>query len=147
MIRATLDTNLFVSMAIRPGGVPDRIRIAWRNGQFILLISPPLLAEVRRVLAYPRLRALIRLSPSEEAELLRLLVEETEITAGTLRVEAVPDDPADNFVLACAVEGRAHYLVSGDTHLLSLRDYSGIPIITARAFLTVLEQESRPPGT
>ena len=62
MIRAVLDTNLFVSMAIRPGGTPDQIRLAWQDGRFTLLASPPLLAEIQRVLAYPRLRALIRIS-------------------------------------------------------------------------------------
>jgi putative PIN family toxin of toxin-antitoxin system len=135
VIRAVLDTNLFVSMAIRPGGVPDRVRQEWQHGSFTLLASQDLLAETRRVLAYPRLRALIRLSGEEEAELLRLLTEETELTPGTLQVDAIPADPADNMVLACAVEGHADYIVSGDTHLLSLREYAGIPIITARAFL------------
>jgi putative PIN family toxin of toxin-antitoxin system len=76
VIRAVLDTNLYVSMAIRPGGVPDQVRGAWRDRRFILVTSPPLLTEFRRVLAYPKLRALIRLSPKEEEELLRLLVEE-----------------------------------------------------------------------
>jgi hypothetical protein len=131
-------------MAIRPGGVPDQIRRAWQDGHFSLLASQDLLAETRRVLAYPRLRALIRLSADEEAELFRLLIEETELTPGTLEVDAVPADPADNMVLACAVEGHADYIVSGDTHLLALREYAGIPIITARAFLEVLEAAKRP---
>ena len=97
MIRAVLDTNLFISMAIRPGGVPDRIRQAWQVGDFTLLASHDLLSEIHRVLAYPRLRALIRLSGKEEAELLRLLVEETEMTPGTLQVDAIPADPADTW--------------------------------------------------
>ena len=147
MIRAVLDTNLFVSMAIRPGGVPDQVRLAWQDGRFTLLTSPPLLAEIRRVLAYPRLRDLIRLSRVEEETLLRLLVEDREITAGTLEVAVVAADPTDNMVLACAVEGHADYIVSGDTDLLSLREYTGIPIITARAFLDVLEAARHSSGS
>jgi putative PIN family toxin of toxin-antitoxin system len=143
VIRAVLDTNLFVSMAIRPGGVPDQIRLAWQEGGFTLLTSPPLLAEIRRVLAYPRLRRLIRLPRAEEAALLGLLVEDAEITAGALELAAVAADPTDNMVLACALEGHAHYIVSGDTDLLSMREYGGIPIITARAFLDVLEAQRR----
>jgi len=141
VIRAVLDTNLFVSMAIRPGGIPDQIRLAWQDGRFTLLASPQLLAEIQRVLAYPRLRVLIRISREEEEGLLRLLVEETETTAGSLEVDAVAADPSDNMVLACAVEGHADYIVSGDTHLLSLREYAGIPIITAAAFLDLLKRE------
>jgi hypothetical protein len=87
VIRAVLDTNLFVSMAIRPGGTPDQIRLAWQDGRFTLLASPPLLAEIQRVLAYPRLPVLIRISREEEGDLLRLLVEETEKTAGSLEVD------------------------------------------------------------
>lgn len=136
-----LDTNLYVSMAIRPGGVPDQVRGAWRDRRFILVTSPPLLTEFRRVLAYPKLRALIRLSPKEEEELLRLLVEEAEITPGTLQVAAIAADPADNMVLACAIEGHADYMVSGDEHPLSLRAHAGIPIVTARECLGVLEEE------
>lgn len=147
MIRAVLDTNLFVSMAIRPGGIPDQVRLAWQDGLFTLLTSPDLLAELRRVLTYPRLRALIRLSREDEAKLLRLLVEETEITAGTIQVDVVRDDPADNTVLACAVEGHADYIVSGDTHLLALRRCAGIPIVTARAFLEILKTQGPLQGT
>lgn len=146
MIRVVLDTNQIVSMAIRPGGVQDQIRAAWRERRFLLLTSPLLLAEVHRVFTYPKLRALIRLSPEEEEALLRLLVEEAEIMPGTLRVHAVAEDPADNMVLACAEEGHADYIVSGDSHLLSLREHAGIPIITAREFLKILQGESPPPS-
>jgi hypothetical protein len=134
-------------MAIRPGGVADRIRSAWQEKRFVLLTSPALLAEFRRVLTYPKLRSLIRLSPDEEESLLRLLVEEAEITAGTLQVQVVEVDPADDAVLACAIEGHADCIVSGDSHLLSLRQHAGIPIITARAFLRILERESSPEVT
>lgn len=146
MIRVVLDTNQIVSMAIRPGGVQDQIRAAWRDRRFLLLTSPQLLVEVHRVFTYPRLRALIRLSPEEEEALLRLLVEEAEITPGTHRVQTVAADPADTMVLACAEEGHADYIISGDNHLLSLREHAGIPIITAREFLKILRGESPPPS-
>ena len=144
MIRAVLDTNQLVSMTIRPGGVADQIRRAWQESRFILLTSPPLLAEFRRVLTYPKLRRLVRLSPDEEEALLQLLVEEAEITAGTLPVQVIEADPEDDAVIACAIEGHADYIVSGDVHLLSLHEHAGIPIITARAFLAVLAHESPP---
>lgn len=142
MIRAVLDTNQLISMVIRPGGMADQIRQAWEDGQFILITSVPLVAEFRRVLTYPKLRLLIRLSPREREGLLRLLVEEAEITPGTLRVRAVAADPSDDLVLACAIEGHADYIVSEDSHLLSLREYAGTLIVTARQFLHVLRETS-----
>jgi len=125
VIRAVLDTNQLVSMTIRPGGVAD---------------------QIRRALTYPKLRGVVRLSPDEEEALLRLLVEEAEITPGVLQVHAIEADPADNAVVACAIEGHADYIVSGDAHLLSLHEHAGIPIVTAREFLRALERESPPQG-
>jgi len=146
VIRAVLDTNQLVSMTIRPGGLADQIRRAWQQRRFILLTSPLLLAEFRRVLTYPKLRSLVRLSPDEKEALLRLLVEEAEITAGTLHAQVIEADPPDNAVVACAIEGHANYIVSGDSHLLSLHQHAGIPIVTAREFLEVLKEESPPQG-
>jgi uncharacterized protein len=142
VIRAVLDTNQLVSMLIRPGGVADQIRQAWQDRQFILITSRPLLEEFQRVLTYPKLQRLLRLSSEEQSLLLHLLVEEAVLTAGTLRVKAVEADPADDAVLACAVEGHADYIVSGDSHLLDLEVHAGIPIVTARAFLGILSRPS-----
>jgi predicted nucleic acid-binding protein len=50
-------------------------------------------------------------------------------------LDAVSDDPDDNRVLECAVEGKANIVVSGDRHLRKLRSYAGIPILTVRQFL------------
>ena len=51
----------------------------------------------------------------------------------------IPADPVDEMVLACAVEGQADLIVSGDRHLLDLGEYQGIPIVTAREFLGWLQ--------
>ena len=65
MIRAVLDTNQYVSMAIKAGGTADRLLAAWREDRFVLLLSPPILEEIIRVLRSPRLRRLIRLTAVE----------------------------------------------------------------------------------
>ncbi|MFH1774405.1 MAG: putative toxin-antitoxin system toxin component, PIN family [Methanobacteriota archaeon] len=55
-------------------------------------------------------------------------------------VNAIKRDPDDNKVLACAVESKSEYLVSGDVHLLDLKEYKGINIVTASEMLKVLEK-------
>jgi predicted nucleic acid-binding protein len=50
----------------------------------------------------------------------------------------VPRDPEDNMVLECAIEGHARYIVSGDNHLLVLKEFRGIQIVRATDFLQVL---------
>jgi predicted nucleic acid-binding protein len=63
------------------------------------------------------------------------------LTPGELAVEAVADDPADDLVLACAVEGNADFIISGDHHLLDLENYQGIKIVNPARFLDLLERE------
>ncbi len=65
-------------------------------------------------------------------------------TPGALTLAVVTDDPTDDRYLECAVEGDAHYIVSGDRHLLALQEYQGIRILTPRAFLTSLGEQPLP---
>jgi predicted nucleic acid-binding protein len=51
----------------------------------------------------------------------------------------IDDDPDDDRVLECAVEGRADMIVSGDRHLLKLAKYQGVPIVTVRQFMDSTE--------
>ena len=55
-----------------------------------------------------------------------------------LSLNVVAEDPDDNRVLECAVSGRADYVISGDRHLLKLKEHGGIPILTAREFLNAM---------
>ena len=52
-------------------------------------------------------------------------------------VDVIKADPTDNKYLACAHEGEADYIVSGDHHLLDLGAYEGIQIITASEFISI----------
>jgi len=61
------------------------------------------------------------------------------VTEGKLTANIVTQDPDDNKFLACAREGQADCLVSGDGHLLGLEVYEGTQIITPAAFLAVLQ--------
>ncbi|MBI4590542.1 MAG: putative toxin-antitoxin system toxin component, PIN family [Candidatus Rokubacteria bacterium] len=141
MIRAVLDTNQYVSMAIKAGGTADRLLAAWREGRFILLISPPILDEIIRVLRTPRLRRLIRLTAAELDGLIESLLSDAELTPGRLAVRVITRDPSDNMFLACAAEGRADYIVSGDQDLLTLGSYEEIPIVTAAEFIRILARQ------
>jgi len=140
VIRAVLDTNQYVSMAIKARGTADRLLAAWRDERFVLLLSPPILEEIIRVLRSPRLRRLIRLTALEINGLIESLLLDAELTPGRLAVQVITRDPSDNMFLACAVEGRADYIVSGDRDLLTLESYQDIPIVTAAEFLRVLAQ-------
>jgi putative PIN family toxin of toxin-antitoxin system len=98
----------------------------------------PILDEIVRVLRSPRLRRLIRLTATELNGLTETLLLDAEVTPGRLAVEVVTRDPSDNMFRACAVEGRADYIVSRDDDLLTLGSCQGIPIVKAAEVLRIL---------
>jgi predicted nucleic acid-binding protein len=53
----------------------------------------------------------------------------------------VQDDPDDNKFIECALECKANYIISGDTHLLNLKEYEGIKIIKSSEFLKVFYKQ------
>ena len=105
-------------------------------GEVELCIAPSMLVELAEVLSYerlqPRLRQL-RLTPEELVAYALSLASVFEVPEGDPIVVA---DPDDDVFLRCAAVASAAYVVSGDHHLLDLRRYAGIPILTVRGFFT-----------
>ncbi len=137
-VRAVLDTNVLISGLIAVKGIPRRILDAWLEGRYTLVISLYLIEELTFVLSYPRIAQRLSLSDEELAVILAALLTKAEVTPGKLRLPGVTRDPKDDAVVACAKEGRADYIVSGDQDLLVLGEYEGIQIVTPRQFWEVL---------
>ena len=141
MIRAVLDTNVLASATIGPQGHAARIVGRWRKRGFVLLVSPLLLEELDEVLRYPRLRRRHGWSEERIDEYVGGLKDMATVTPGLMAIAAVPGDPDDDVLIACALEGQAQYLVTGDQHLLGLGRYEGIQIVTPAVFWQQLERE------
>ena len=143
MIRVVLDANIFVSAVLKASGNPARIIELVKEGKIKLLVSPDILAEVRATLLYPKLKKLHGCSVRWVKGFLQELSAKAEITPGELAVDAVKDDPSDNIYLACAVEGSADFVVSGDAHLKNLRSFQNIPIVDPGTFLQSMKGEEQ----
>ena len=142
MLRVVIDTNVIVSGIISRKGAPAEILNAWRERHFLLFISPAIVAEVRSVLGYARIREKYRLSDQEIDQMISLLEHDALLVPGTADVAgSLPADSQDEMFLACAVDGGADVIVSGDHHLLDLGEYQDIPIIKAGRFLEQLKAE------
>jgi putative PIN family toxin of toxin-antitoxin system len=146
MIKVVLDTNELVSAVIKWGGLPDQIVQAWHDDKFEMVLSPVMLAELARVLRYPRLRKLHGWTDAQVDVFVDGLRAAATAVAGNVEVSVVADDPDDNVILACAVEGRVDYVVSGEAHLSNLKTYQGIRVMTAREFAIMLELTTIPFG-
>lgn len=135
-IRAVLDTNLIVSYLLTQGETISRIVDHWERANLVYLISPAMWAELKAVLARPRLRRYMTADPQA---LLDVIENDALFIEGALSLEGVSRDPKDDIFLACAVEGEADFIVSGDADLLQLGVYQDIQILRPHDFLTQLE--------
>ena len=137
-MRVILDANVFISGLLSKQGPPGQILDAWVEGQFSLFVSPPIVAEIQRVLAYPRIQE--RLDPGQADQLTALLFAATKWVAGRLVLDVLTQDPSDNVYLACAVEAQADFLVTGNlTHYLEAGNpFQGVEVLTPRQFLEIL---------
>jgi uncharacterized protein len=138
VLRAVLDTNVIVSGLISPRGPPGRCLARLAAGAFLLVLSPPLIDELRRTLRRPRVRKYLRLSDETLDRLVAQLETLADPVEGRHALEVVLRDPDDAMVLAAALEARADCVVTGDADLLTVGEYEGIPIVSPRAFLALL---------
>ncbi len=137
MIRIVLDANVFVSAYLSPDSKPARVlQLAAHGGKFQLCASREILEEVKEVLRRPKLRKTHQSSFKETDEYVKGLAAAAIMTTGLAKVNVITADPADNKYLACALEAKADYIISGDHHLLDLKTYRGIKIMTPGAFLS-----------
>lgn len=138
MLKVVLDTNVLVSAYLVPGGKPARILSLARQGKLTICLSPPILSEVKQTLLRPKLQKIHKATAKEIERFLKALTSVVVMTAGTEEIDAVKDDPDDNKILACALEGEANFIVSGDHHLTDMKVFQNIPIVNPDAFLTFM---------
>jgi putative PIN family toxin of toxin-antitoxin system len=127
--RVVLDTNVLISSLW--GGLPRRLIRCWQTGQLRLLLSQAILAEYLTVLGR------FQPTPEDLDTFVALLGHPrlTEWVAPAVRLHIVTADLPDNRFLECALVGHAEALISGDRHLLRLRYFHNIPIVSPAQFL------------
>ena len=139
MTRAVLDSSVLVSAFLKPGSLPASLLARAREGAFSLVLSTYILEETATVLVRPKTLGRYRCSIDEVGRFCRALVAVAEMVGELPDIEAVPNDPKDDPIVATAVAGKADYLVTGDrAHLLPLGQYQGVRIVSPRVFLDLL---------
>jgi uncharacterized protein len=133
-MRIVADTNTLVS-GFGWGGPPGQVVDTVLSGQVTLVISPALLGELARVLAYPKLAAVF----ADPAVLVAAVAEAADTVDPAEHVTVLADEP-DNRVLEAAAAGR-DLIVTGDKAMQDLGSFRGIPIVSAAQFVTRLQQQ------
>jgi len=135
-VRALLDVNVLIAALLSRTGAPAQLVGKWLSGEFELVVSERLLAELAATLARPKFRH--RLDRGLIEGYLQLLGSGLAETAED--PERAPAwrsrDPQDDYLIAAAASAQAT-LVTGDSHLHEL--HGSIPVLSPRAFLESLE--------
>ncbi len=121
-MKVVLDTNVLLSGLMFPQGAPGRVVAAWREARFKIVISVDQLAEIGRVLAYPKIQRILHWDSLRIEQFIRQLYVRTEVVDLTGTLVEVPSDQDDVPILAALVAAKADALVTGDSDLLVLRD-------------------------
>ena len=127
-----LDTNIYIS-AFFWGGKPKQILRMAIDGKITIAMSFAQYEELRRVLTYEK----FSLSEKQQEVILTSIVNVVDIIDAPRKEDMIKEDPSDNMILDIAAITAADCIVSGDNHLLSLKEYKGIPILTPSRFLIV----------
>jgi putative PIN family toxin of toxin-antitoxin system len=129
--RVVLDTNIFISAVLFSGRTSRLVKL-WQEGRILVLMSPEVLMEYVKVLAYPKFKQEIKSVIEQE---LLPFVEPVKVSKA---ISVIAEDPSDDKFLNLALGGKSDFIISGDKHLLGLNEYGGIKIVTAEEFLSGL---------
>ena len=128
--KVVIDTNIYIS-AIFWGGKPREIIELWRSGRIWVFTSYEIEKEIEE-----KLRLKFKLNADEAAQVLLDFSTFTVPVKITKKIMAIADDPDDDKFIECAVACNAGFVVSGDKHLLDLKEYEEIRIMKAVDFLS-----------
>ena len=135
MVRVAVDTNVFVS-ALVGRGKPRRL-VLRLLGEHSVVLSRQMLAELVGVLSREKFKGV---KDSQVDRFLSSLVKKSKVVKVKSRFKVIEEDPDDDAVLNAAYAGKAEFIVSGDEHLLALKEFKGIKIVTVNEMLEILEK-------
>lgn len=141
MLRVVHDTNVAVSALLLRSGRLAWLRDAWSGGAIVPLVCPATVAELMRVLAYPK----FRLAAAEVSSLLARYLERAETCPDPAARVRVPQcrDEDDRVFLRLAYTSGADALVTGDADLLALASRSRVRIASPAALHALADAPGR----
>jgi len=139
MVKVVLDTSVLAAAFLKRGGVNHQV-LERASLRYRLYLSEAIVEETQRVLlTYGRIRRRYPYSDQDVRDFIEALREVSEeVFTCCPEVRVVEEDPKDDIVLACGVKAKADYIVSKDQHLVSLREYRGIKLVSTDEFLKVV---------
>jgi len=132
MYRVVLDPGVLIAAILSPKGAPAELYRRWIEGDYELVVSPKLLAELDRVLLRPKFRK--HLSEEGAGAYVDLFHRLATHAEDPPEEPGLTPDPGDDYLVSLARAAKVHFLVSGDSHLTGLAEPTP-PVLTPRGFL------------
>lgn len=133
-LKVVIDTNVVIS-ALLFGGTPGKLVPLWQSGAIKPEASKDIVNEYLRVLTYPKLKL-------SEEEINFLLYQQILPYFDVIDTQPGPriikKDPEDDKFIRCALAGKVKFIISGDQHLLALKSYQKIKILSPADFLKII---------
>ena len=123
-MRVVADTNTLISGLLWDGRESELLKLC-KTGEVTLVTSPALIMELENVIS----RKKFGLTNAEIDSAIGEILSISTIVNPRVEIEVIKEDPDDNIVLECAIEGRVDLIISGDGHLLKLKEFMKIPIV------------------
>jgi len=139
-MKIVLDTNVLISATFWEGNESKIIKKA-ENGEIQIFTSSGILDEFEDVLLRDEFELKIDEMGKTVEEIIEKLVSIAIVVEPKKVVDVVRHDPDDNKILECAIEAEADYIISGDRHLLDLKEFEHIKIIQAWRLLEILDKK------
>lgn len=133
-MKVVFDTNIYISAFVIPGGNAEKAYLAAMSGDFELYTSVAILTELAR-----KLEEKFGWEKQRIVQLIRAISDVAVVLKTTPCLKVLSDEP-DNRILECASKAEANLLVTGDNHLLKLKQYGNCEILKLSAFLARLQQ-------
>ncbi|RJP53977.1 MAG: putative toxin-antitoxin system toxin component, PIN family [Anaerolineaceae bacterium] len=137
MKRVVLDTNIIISSAL--GGALVLVLEKWDAGKFTVIVTTDLVSEYFEVLNRPK----FGLKQATIDKITNYIYQFSEFVVPEEKIQFIVDDPKDDKFLEAAIAGKVDFIVSGDNHLLELKKFRSIPIISGREFLDWLKENEQ----
>jgi putative PIN family toxin of toxin-antitoxin system len=146
LIRAYLDTNLYISFLLKPrgSGPPSAIVRAGLQGTFTFLISDPTIDEIlHKTASKPSLsRHITRSQVDALLDVIELAGE--HVRSAPSVIPAISRDRKDDYLVTYSIAGNATHLVTGDKDLPEHGQDFGFEIVTPAQFVAMLDAEKNP---
>ena len=136
-MRIVIDTNVLLSGFLW-GGIPHTLIEQVRSNAVEMLVSAALLEEFSQVIARPKFASILQRTSRNPERIFDELRTLADIVIAPSLPQPVCRDPKDDIVLACALAAKANLLVSGDSDLLTLKVFEGIPIVTPTEAVSIV---------